>query len=252
VRVLLIHVCYSPFDTGDRCFIDDENFVVKKMGLFATVFTRADGTETYYFNSLLFTKFITNVRRSGKMFENLTMQVAWRTPLEKLDALEKCVNEWLQTEENRWFEPSTSLTFQTIDYQRHLVITMAFGHNGTWQDWNLRNARKTAFHAAVSYYCRELGIEAYEAPLPVEYADNNTQKYMPSSPMQEGYDDPISPGTGSTQEFEKGPAQEEIFMRKKSTRNVLGFKPPRDLMSSELTRTRRSKSRKAALRSMGA
>jgi hypothetical protein len=64
------------------------------------------------------------------MFENLTMQVAWRTPLEKLDALEKCVNEWLQTEENRWFEPSTSLTFQTIDYQRHLEITMAFGHNG--------------------------------------------------------------------------------------------------------------------------
>jgi hypothetical protein len=80
------------------------------------------------------------------MFENLTMQVAWRTPLEKLDALEKCVNEWIQTEENRWFEPSTSLTFQTIDYQRHLVITMgvfsfpllqlmlifslAFGHNG--------------------------------------------------------------------------------------------------------------------------
>jgi len=58
------------------------------------------------------------------MFENLTMQVAWRTPLDKLDALEKCVNEWIQTEENRWFEPSTSLTFQTIDYQRHLVITM--------------------------------------------------------------------------------------------------------------------------------
>ena len=94
--------------------------------LLQTVFTRADGTETYYFNSLLFTKFMyvidtssllflcltcafcsTNVRRSGKMFENLTMQVAWRTPLEKLDALEKCVNEWLQTEENRWFEPST-------------------------------------------------------------------------------------------------------------------------------------------------
>jgi hypothetical protein len=32
--------------------------VVKKMGLFATVFTRSDGSETYYFNSLLFTKFM--------------------------------------------------------------------------------------------------------------------------------------------------------------------------------------------------
>ena len=51
-------MCYSPFDTGDRCFIDDENLVVKKMGLFATIFTRADGTETYYFNSMLFNKFM--------------------------------------------------------------------------------------------------------------------------------------------------------------------------------------------------
>ncbi len=48
----------SPYDTGDRCFIDDENLVVKKMGLFATIFTRADGTETYYFNSMLFNKFM--------------------------------------------------------------------------------------------------------------------------------------------------------------------------------------------------
>lgn len=32
--------------------------VVKKVGLFATVFLRADGTETYYFNSQLFTQFM--------------------------------------------------------------------------------------------------------------------------------------------------------------------------------------------------
>ncbi|KAG2013465.1 hypothetical protein CC2G_010377 [Coprinopsis cinerea AmutBmut pab1-1] len=46
-----------PYDTGDRVFVDNENLVVKKMGLFATIFTRADGTETYYFNSQLFNKF---------------------------------------------------------------------------------------------------------------------------------------------------------------------------------------------------
>jgi len=39
----------SPFDTGDRCFIDEENVVVKKMGLFATTFTRADGTTLYVY-----------------------------------------------------------------------------------------------------------------------------------------------------------------------------------------------------------
>ncbi|KAJ7283418.1 hypothetical protein C8J57DRAFT_1171063 [Mycena rebaudengoi] len=44
--------------TGDRCFIDDEAMVVKHMGLFATIFTRWDGTESYYFNSQLANKFM--------------------------------------------------------------------------------------------------------------------------------------------------------------------------------------------------
>lgn len=58
------------------------------------------------------------------------MQVSWRTPLEKLDELVTAMNEWLQTEENRWFEPSTSLVLQHIDFQRYLECTMAIGHNG--------------------------------------------------------------------------------------------------------------------------
>ena len=58
------------------------------------------------------------------------MKVAWNTPMEKLDALEACMNEWLQTEEHRWFEPSTGVTFQHIHYQRHLEFTMGIGHNG--------------------------------------------------------------------------------------------------------------------------
>lgn len=64
------------------------------------------------------------------MGEGCTLQVAWRTPLEKLDALEKCMNDWLATEENRWFEPSTSVVLQNIAYQRHLEITLGIGHNG--------------------------------------------------------------------------------------------------------------------------
>ncbi|KZP13069.1 hypothetical protein FIBSPDRAFT_869683 [Athelia psychrophila] len=242
-----------PFDTGDRVFIDDENFVVKKMGLFATVFTRADGTETYYFNSLLFTKFITNVRRSGKMFENLTMQVAWKTPIEKLDQLEVLINEWLQTEENRWFETSTSLTFQNIAFQRHLTITMAFGHNGTWQDWGLRNARKTAFHAAVQYYCRELDIDAREAPVPWAFVDPDTHE-VPDSP---GYDaqspsGEYIPDLGLDAAQQAQAEADAAADRKAAMRNVLGFTPPEDRTGTQITRARKSRSRKTALRSMGA
>ncbi|QRW12748.1 transporter, small conductance mechanosensitive ion channel (MscS) family protein [Ceratobasidium sp. AG-Ba] len=164
--IMFIFVTH-PFDTGDRCFIEQENLIVKRMGLFATEFVRADGTTLYYFNSNLFTKFITNVRRSGKQFEGLTLQVDWRTPMSKLDQLEQKMNEWLQSDENRWYDPPTGVMLQHIDFQRCLELTMGIPHNGTWQDWGLRNARKTAFHAAAQFYCRQLGITCGNSPQPV-------------------------------------------------------------------------------------
>lgn len=50
--------------------------------------------------------------------------------MEKLDELARCLNEWLSTEENRWFEPSTSISLQQIVYQRYLDIIISIGHNG--------------------------------------------------------------------------------------------------------------------------
>ncbi|THV05377.1 hypothetical protein K435DRAFT_816370 [Dendrothele bispora CBS 962.96] len=227
-----------PYDTGDRCFIDEENLVVKKMGLFATVFTRVDGTETYYFNSQLFAKFITNVRRSSKMYENCVLQVAWRTPLEKLDELERCLNRWLSTEENRWYEPNTSLTFQKIVYQRYLEVTFPVGHNGTWQDWGLRCQRKTAFHAAVQYYCRQLGIIGYEAPLPVVWGNTDTQTYDP--PQSPGaYDDEGA----DVEDVANAEGQVAEDSQKRTT--ALWFTPPEGMQRNALLRARKSKGRKA-------
>ncbi|CAE6458333.1 unnamed protein product [Rhizoctonia solani] len=164
--IMFIFVTH-PFDTGDRVFIEQENLIVKRMGLFATEFVRSDGTTLYYFNSNLFTKFVTNVRRSGNQFEGLTLQVDWRTPLSKLDQLEQKMNEWLASDQNRWYVPPTGVVLQHIDFQRSLELTMGIPHNGTWQDWGMRNARKTAFHAAAQFYCRQLGITCGNSPQPV-------------------------------------------------------------------------------------
>ncbi|KAG6918222.1 hypothetical protein DXG01_015815 [Tephrocybe rancida] len=164
-----------PYDTGDRCFIDQEILVVKKVGLFATVFARSDGSETYYFNSQLFTKFITNVRRSG--------------------------------------------------------------------DWDLRNKRKTAFHAAVNYYCRQLDITCFESPIPIVYADPETRTYAPPAPSP-----PRSP---MVPEEPTSPLNVGEDPNEGQTKPTLGFLPPVATRSSHL-RARRSKSRKAAMRGMAA
>ncbi|KAJ6627437.1 hypothetical protein B0H10DRAFT_1779807 [Mycena sp. CBHHK59/15] len=238
-----------PYDTGDRCFIDDEILVVKKMGLFATVFTRWDGTETYYFNSQLATKFITNVRRSGKMFENLTMQIAWRTPLAKLDALEAAMNTWLSTEENRWFVPSTSITLQHIDFQRYLEVTMAIGHNGTWQDWGLRSARKTAFHAAVQHYCRELGIVCYNSPQPIVYGDPSVTASQPPAAGPDGGNEGGNEGGVASE-----PAAEDLLLRPEEEAALkpapaLGFVP--HMTTGQLRARKSAKGKKAAMLAAG-
>ncbi|KAF5393674.1 hypothetical protein D9757_000348 [Collybiopsis confluens] len=251
-----------PYDTGDRCFIDDEILVVKKMGLFATVFARVDGTETYYFNSQLFTKFITNVRRSGDMYENVTLQLHWKTPIEKLDQLEASLNHWLETEQNRWFVPATAIMLQSINFQRYLEVTVGIGHNGTWQDWGLRCSRKTAFHAAVQYYTRQLGIVCYEAPQPIIYAnevnDSDWAAY-PTSPGFSGFEveEPdgrvdvvyggAASGSGSGQKSEMTPAAAAAALgveREAGVKTALGFTPPEGLVGSHL-RSRKTRSKKA-------
>lgn len=169
------------------------------------------------------------------------MQVAWTTPLDKLDALEKSLNNWLSTEQNRWFEPSTSITLQNIAFQRYMELTIGIGHNGNWQDWGLRSSRKTAFHAAVQYYCRQLGIECYEAPLPVVYADPDTKTYKPTTSPDK--DDLSPPNHNSTPSRTR---QREMPRDK----TVLGFLPPpadHSSHSSHLMRARKTKKRKAAV-----
>ncbi|KDQ12033.1 hypothetical protein BOTBODRAFT_34893 [Botryobasidium botryosum FD-172 SS1] len=243
-----------PFDTGDRVFILEENMVVKKMGLFATTFTRSDGTQSYYFNSQLFTKFITNVRRSGKMFESLTMQINWRTPLSKLDALESAINQWIEADENRWFQSNTSVVLQKIEFQRYLECTIGIGHNGTWQDWGLRNARKTAFHAAVQFYCKQLGITCTNSPQQVMLME---KPVLPDTDAMED-DSLYDAGEGGTPASPVDPsepvASDGLHRRgtgaKEPPKPLLGFLAPHSTGSKTL-RARKTKSKKGMMREMG-
>jgi hypothetical protein len=108
-----------------------------------------------------------------------------------------------------------------------------------WQDWGLRGTRKTAFHAAVQYYCRQLGIIGYEAPLPVVYADPDTNTYKPTtSPGKEDLSPPSSNPTPSRTR-QRGMAQDKM--------PVLGFLPPPADHSTHLMRARKTKRRKAAV-----
>ncbi|KAG8952510.1 hypothetical protein FRC04_004570 [Tulasnella sp. 424] len=215
-----------PFDTGDRCFIENENLVVRKMGLFATTFTRADGSQTYYFNSMLLNKFIMNARRSDKMGEVMELQVNWRTPQWKFDALEKKLNEWIDQDEKRWYKSQTSVSFSKIEFQKALVLSIGIGHNGTWQDWTMRLARKTAFHAAVQYFTRQLEITCSESPQPVIFAKPESKyPHLDESQIDEPYT-PLTPRTPHTPHSPMVPNAPAVPSDLHREHAMLGFTPP--------------------------
>jgi len=59
--------------------------------------------------SILFGMKIINVRRSGNMAENCTIQVGWQTTEKQLDDLEKSICSWLSTDEKRDIGASTAI-----------------------------------------------------------------------------------------------------------------------------------------------
>lgn len=206
-----------PFDSGDRIFLEGEVFVVKQLGLFSTLFTKWDGTETMIANSKLGTLTITNLRRSPPQFENATLQVGWNTSLEQLDELEKKMNNWLQKDEKRMFAPSTAVVLQNFNYMRYIEITIGMLHRENWQDWGERWNRRTAFHAALLHYCKEVGITFVNSLQPVQYFQDD----LDQPPIEDDNDDlddmrsPISPVDGESQIPNPAPVQ-----------TLMGFLPP--------------------------
>jgi len=168
------------------------------------------------------------------------------------------MNEWLRTEEHRWYDPSTTISLQHIHYQRHLEITIGIGHNGNWQDWGLRLARKTAFHAAVQYFSRQLGIVAAESPIPIVYADRNTHMWENPDFVPADADDgasvinmqqqqPTSPRSPTAPWSPVHPSGSASGYGSREKVSWLGFEPPTN--QPPALRARRTKSKKAVMRS---
>lgn len=110
------------------------------------------------------------------------------------------------------------------------------------RDWGLHNTRKTAFCAAVNYYCRRLGIVAYNSPIPLAYVHPETLEVVA------GPDTAIDDDAEAA-DADVPPSPSPDPDRKPTT--VLGFTPPREDGIPNGMRPRKAKSRKAMARAFG-
>ncbi|KAK0528798.1 hypothetical protein OC842_004440 [Tilletia horrida] len=263
------------YDTGDRIMIGDQVMVVKRMSLLSTQFTLADGTvivkspsqDMYVSNALLGTLMITNFRRSGYQWESVPLQFPFDTPLAKLDAIEEDMKHWLATEPERMFEPSTSIVPQHMDNMRSISCTVGMTHRANWQDWGARFARRNAFYAALSYYCKKHGVRYATSLQPVVYWEEDDTGMPPSYTDTDGVDPhnkrvwvpdeanddfapspPPSPLPGASGEASTRGAAAAVPGKPKC---YMGFTPPPDEIEGSGLRMRKARRSEKALAGQG-
>lgn len=229
-----------PMDTGDRIQLGDAVMVVKKMSLLSSEFTLADGTDMYVANAVLANMMIINFRRSGYQWENFLIQVDLSTSLEQLDAVERDMCHWLQTEPDRMFEPSTALVPQAITNMRSWEISCGMTHRANYQDWGARFHRKNAFGAALTYYLKKHNVRFVQPTQPVVY--------LGATSPPPGYDD--APEYQEEEyvldEFDAREGAEGAGLGASTAvaakrPNYMGFTPPSDDVDDSATRQRRTR-----------
>jgi hypothetical protein len=124
----------------------------------------------------------------------------------------------------------------------------------TWQDWSLRNARKTAFLAAAHFYCRQLGISFHHSPQPVLVTETEEQFAKDGLRIPVSSDIPLSPSPTPSSGEPTSPRINDVAVdageANETVTAVLGFIPPPDKRTS-LTRAHKSRLRKRNMRDGG-
>lgn len=147
-----------PFDSGDLIQLGDSVYVVKRLSLLSTELVTTEAMNLYMANTVLATSNIINYRRSKHQYEETRIQVAFDTPWEKLDAVQRDLNHWIENDvEHRFVYPSI-IRPQKYHYMRIIECTVGMTHAHNWQDWGNRLHRKVAFMAALIYYLRKHGV----------------------------------------------------------------------------------------------
>ncbi|SCV73450.1 BQ2448_7376 [Microbotryum intermedium] len=154
--IILLFVKH-PYDVGDRVDIDGVPYVVLEMHLLSTVFRNTNGTVTQAPHSLINTKFILNIRRSGAISETFVWDVAFATSFEKIEELRARMFAFVEAE-RRDFLPKVDIVIKDFEKQGKLTLSTDINYRGNWQNGALKAQRRNKFLCAMKVAMAELKI----------------------------------------------------------------------------------------------
>lgn len=166
INSLIFLFIIHPYDIGDRIFVNldncIENLVVSELNVFSTVFQRWNGTCVYVPNSLLSTKLITNIRRSGIIADSHKIQINARTDQSKLLSLKSTIEAFLKKHKED-FTDYCMVNYESIENSNKLHMKVYMQYKTNSQNYELYLKRKTNF---LSFLNRSLQVLEIEYCLP--------------------------------------------------------------------------------------
>ncbi|EEQ82457.1 hypothetical protein NCER_100831 [Vairimorpha ceranae BRL01] len=166
INSLIFLFIIHPYDIGDRIFVSldncIENLVVSELNVFSTVFQRWNGTCVYVPNSLLSTKLITNIRRSGIIADSHKIQINARTDQSKLLSLKSTIEAFLKKHKED-FTDYCMVNYESIENSNKLHMKVYMQYKTNSQNYELYLKRKTNF---LSFLNRSLQVLEIEYCLP--------------------------------------------------------------------------------------
>lgn len=148
-----------PYDVGDRIYMDQGNFFVREIGLLSTMFERWDGFIVYIPNSVLATKAICNVRRTGYQSQRIEISLPGYLSASTLNELEVRLTTFIQNE-TRDFAAIRACRYEMRDLNQ-IVMIIALRHRANWQEAYPRALRNNKFMAFLTSTINLLGIRYY-------------------------------------------------------------------------------------------
>lgn len=132
-------VYMHPYDIGDRILLDDDNLIVKKIGLTSTTFERWNNEIVIISNRYIKNKALRNIRRSKSQQWKIEMAIL-RSDFDKMDRLNKRISAFVM--ENPAFEnfelmldQITENTFIKVNF----IIKHSINHQNGFFMWYVQN-----------------------------------------------------------------------------------------------------------------
>lgn len=166
IQSIIFLFVIHPFDIGDRVLIrlsgDLENLVVAELNVFSTTFFKWDGTSLFVPNSVLIDSPICNIRRSGSIMENHSIQVSSRTSPDKLLKLREMLTYFCRGKREMYTD-YVLVNYEKIEDSNRLFIKVLMQYQGNFQHYEGYLQKRSIFISELNRCLKVLDIK-YKLP----------------------------------------------------------------------------------------